>query len=390
MLEGLAAEIEALVVPVDGDALADAFALYDRLAARLCATVAGFEVAGLWEGDGATSMTAWLADRARMPRGRAAGWASRSRKLARLPVTARAYRDGVLSSGQVEAICANLDRETVDLFADHESSVVPTLVELSADEVGQVMGRWREHATADREPKPERAQELHLSRGLGGGWVLDGNLNAETGELLDTALGLVATGEVDGDVPRSNGTRRADALADLARWFLDHQTDHDGGRRQRPHLNLIIDYDRLVAAAGTTAESLSGTVLDQVTTLRLLCDASLHRVIMDGHSAVLDYGHASRTITPPMWAALGVRDRHCRYKGCDRPAAWCEGHHVRPWITDGPTNLNNLVLLCTRHHHLLHRPGWDAKLLPDATFEVTDPKGRVFTTKPPGRLPLAS
>jgi hypothetical protein len=111
---------------------------------------------------------------------------------------------------------------------------------------------------------------------------------------------------------------------------------------------------------------------------------------MDGHSAVLDYGHASRTITPPMWAALGIRDRHCRYKGCDRPAAWCEAHHVRPWITDGPTNLQNLVLLCTRHHHLLHRPGWEAKLLPDATLEVTDPKGRVHTTKPPGRLPLAA
>jgi hypothetical protein len=86
-------------------------------------------------------MTAWLADRGRMPWGRAAGWASRSRKLAKLPVTAQAYRDGVLSTGQVEAICANLDRETVDLFADHERDVVPTLVELSADEVARVMGR---------------------------------------------------------------------------------------------------------------------------------------------------------------------------------------------------------------------------------------------------------
>ena len=108
---------------------------------------------------------------------------------------------------------------------------------------------------------------------------------------------------------------------------------------------------------------------------------------MDGRSAVLDYGTASRTITAPMWAALGVRDRHCRFKGCDRPAAWCEGHHVHPWQFGGPTNLGNLVLLCTRHHHLLHKPGWEAKLLPDATFEVTAPDGRVFTTKPPSRTP---
>ena len=193
MFEGLRAEIESLAVPVDGDAVVEAFGLYDRLAARLCEAVAAFDSAVLWEGDGATSMTAWLADRARMVRGRAAGWASRSRRLAQLPVTARAFADGVLSGGQVEAICANLDRETVGLFADHETEIVPTLAGLSADEVGVAMRRWREHATADREPKPERAQQLHLSRGLHGHWVLDGSLNAETGELLDTTLRLAGT-----------------------------------------------------------------------------------------------------------------------------------------------------------------------------------------------------
>jgi hypothetical protein len=339
----------------------------------------------LWEVDGATSMTAWLADRAGMVRRRAAGWASRSRKLARLPVTARAYADGVLSSGQVEAICANVDRETVELFADHEPELVPALAGLSADEVATAMRRWREHVTADREPKPERPQELHLSRGLDSQWVLDGNLNAATGELLDTALRLAGTDEVEGDVPRSNATRRADALADLARWFLDHQQTQRGGRR-RPHLNIVIDWDNLVADAATTSETLSGTVFDTTTTGRLLCDATLHRVIMDGRSAVLDYGTASRTITAPMWAALGVRDRHCRFKGCDRPAAWCEGHHVHPWQLGGPTNLANLVLLCVRHHHLLHKPGWRAKLLPDATFEVTTPDGRVLTAKPALRV----
>jgi uncharacterized protein DUF222/HNH endonuclease len=393
MFEGLRVEVESLAVPVDGDALVEAFGLYDALAARLCEAVARFDGAGLWDVDGATSMTAWLADRVRLPRRRAAGWASRARKLAQLPVMARAYLDGVLSGGQVEAICANLDRETVGLFADHEPEVIPTLAGLSADEVATAMRRWREHATADREPKSERPQELHLSRGLDSQWVLDGSLNPETGDLLETALRLAGTDEVEGDVPRSNATRRADALADLARYFLDHQQTRRGGRH-RPHLNVVIDWDTLLANAKvTTAETLSGTVFDQATTLRLLCDAVLHRVIMNGDSAVLDYGNASRTITAPMWAALGVRDRHCRFKGCDRPAAWCEGHHVRPWLYGGPTDLLNLVLLCSRHHHLLHKPGWEAKLLPDATFEVTTPDGRILATRPPGRtppLPLAA
>jgi hypothetical protein len=100
MFEGLRAEVESLVVPVDGDALAEAFGLFDRLAARLCESVAEFDEAGLWEVEGATSMTAWLADRARMGRRRAAGWASRSRKLAQLPVTRRAFLDGVCRRGR--------------------------------------------------------------------------------------------------------------------------------------------------------------------------------------------------------------------------------------------------------------------------------------------------
>ena len=82
-----------------------------------------------------------------------------------------------------------------------------------------------------------------------------------------------------------------------------------------------------------------------------------------------------------------IRDEHCRFPGCDRPSTWCEGHHVE-WVThDGPTEPANLVLLCTRHHHRLHQPGWHSKLRPDGTFEVTDPAGRVRASSPPRASP---
>ncbi len=58
------------------------------------------------------------------------------------------------------------------------------------------------------------------------------------------------------------------------------------------------------------------------------------------------------------------------------------------WVTnDGPTNLANIVLLCSRHHHRLHQPGWHATLAPDGTFEVTEPTGRVRNTSPPRAEP---
>jgi Domain of unknown function (DUF222) len=127
MFEELGQAIDGLDIPVDADAVAAVIALRDRLEARISAAVAAVDEASLWELDGATSMTAWLADRAGMARPQAAATASRARKLTNLSVTPRSWRAGVLSSGQVEAIAANLDADTARLFADHEASIVPTL-----------------------------------------------------------------------------------------------------------------------------------------------------------------------------------------------------------------------------------------------------------------------
>jgi hypothetical protein len=139
-------------------------------------------------------------------------------------------------------------------------------------------------------------------------------------------------------------------------------------------------------AAGRGGRVVDGPSLDGATVSRLLCDSALHRVVTSGRSAVLDYGTSTRTIPAPLWNAIVIRDEHCRFPGCDRPSMWCEGHHVI-WVTDGgTTEPSNLVLLCARHHHRLHQPGWQAKLRPDASFEVIDPHGSVRSTSPPRAL----
>jgi hypothetical protein len=147
---------------------------------------------------------------------------------------------------------------------------------------------------------------------------------------------------VESEPARSPARRRADALVDLCRWFLDHQQTHRGGRH-RPHLNVVIE-----AGNGNdldddaVARLLDGPRLDSVTLRRLLCDAGLHRLIAAGRSSVLDYGMTTYTIPASVWAALGIRGEHCRFPGCDRPISWCDGHHVRFWSKGGPTKLSNL------------------------------------------------
>src|SRR4029077_8746214 len=62
-------------------------------------------------------------------------------------------------------------------------------------------------------------------------------------------------------------------------------------------------------------------------------------------------------VSPAMRRAVVLRDGHCRLPGCDRPPAWCDAHHVLHWADGGRTDLCNLILLCRRHHRMLHERG---------------------------------
>jgi hypothetical protein len=378
VLKDLAAAIGGLDIPPGGDGLVAAIELRDCLDARIAQGTAEFEAFGCWGGDASVSMVGWLRAHARMTRRSAQRLRTLALRLRSLPVCAEAYRDGSFSGGQIEAIVFRLDDETTELFAAQEAELVPRLTGLNVAQVSRAMGYWLSRNRPEpTEPKePERS--LHLSQTMDDRWVLDGSLDAEGGSVVATALRLAMPERTD--VLKNPASRRADALVDLCRFFLDHQKTRAGGRH-RPHVNVVVEIEDLLAGRG--GRVVDGPDLDGPTTSRLFCDSAVHRVVMAGRSAVLDYGTATRTIPAPLWNALVIRDEHCRFPNCDRPSVWCEGHHV-VWVTHGgPTELANLVLLCSRHHHVLHQPGWHAKLRPDATFEVTDANGIVRETSPP-------
>jgi hypothetical protein len=387
ILEDLAGAIDDLELPADGRVLTEAFALADRLNAKLLDAVGEHDAAELWRNDGATSMTAWLRHHTRRSGRDAARCARTARRLRQLPVTAAAYRDGVLSSGHVQTIVANLTDRTAGLFADHETELVPDLAALSVSDTAVAMHDWAQRAEAvvgDDPDSPQPKRSLHLSRILDGRRELSGSFDPEGGAVIVTALRLAQTCDVDGEPRRSPAQRRGDALVDLCRWFLDHQQTCRGGRH-RPHLNVIATLHDLEHRG--QGRLLDGSVLDAATLQRLCCDAGIHRVITNGRSSILDYGTTTRTIPANLFNALVIRDRHCRYPGCDRPPDWTEAHHIRRVLDGGPTSLDNLTLQCSRHHHLLHTPGWHAKLLPDNTLIVTTPHGRTLDSQPPSRPP---
>jgi len=101
-----------------------------------------------------------------------------------------------------------------------------------------------------------------------------------------------------------------------------------------------------------------------------------------GSSEPLDIGRRTVVVPGPMRRAVTIRDRHCRFPGCDRPPAWCDAHHVVHWAHGGVTALSNLVLLCRRHHRLVHEGQFRLELT-DGKPSFRRPDGTMLEDRAP-------
>lgn len=384
MLFDLAAAVENLELQPDGEAIAVAIRLRDVLDAKISRAVGIYDAKALYSLDGAVSATGWLKQSCGMSGAAAGSLVKIARRLRQLDVTREAWLAGDLSGGQVQAITANVDDRTIDQLVAQESGVVPLLVPLTVADTAHAMRVWKVNADLLNQDVPLGDQErsVHLSRLLDGRSRLDADLDPEATELAVEALRIAESPDAEGEA-RTAARRRGDALTDIFRFFLDHQ--HDAPKnRNRPHVSIVLDWDRFREGHGGTYAD--GVPASPATVRTTLCDADVSRVVTSGGSVILDLGMTQRLFSDAQFQALVLRDQHCRHPGCDRPPQWCQAHHVIPWEDGGPTDLSNGVLKCTRHHHIGHRPGWTEKLEPDGTLHLTAPDGRTWTTTPPGVL----
>ncbi|MDR2255305.1 MAG: HNH endonuclease [Arthrobacter sp.] len=107
--------------------------------------------------------------------------------------------------------------------------------------------------------------------------------------------------------------------------------------------------------AAFARHSRSDEVVPLSTVTAMLCTDALRLLVTDEAGTAVRMGRQQRPFTRAQRQALAARDRHCRAPGCLAPPAWCHTHHVIPWSVGGPTNLDNAILLCSFHHHELHR-----------------------------------
>ena len=133
------------------------------------------------------------------------------------------------------------------------------------------------------------------------------------------------------------------------------------------------------AAPGCALEG--GGVISSETARRLACSARVQTVVANSTGWIIGVGRTSRE--PPAWMvrALRRRDGGCRFPGCGT-RAHTHPHHVRWWSAKGPTDLDNLVLLCSFHHKCVHELGWSLTLRPDNTVRFYRPDGRRYRAGP--------
>ena len=154
----------------------------------------------------------------------------------------------------------------------------------------------------------------------------------------------------------------------VSRHRTDHLPDssHDPGGEERAAVSTPQGTPRLATRDPTgQKEGLAG---------RLRMAMALLPPVLGGAPAQpLEVGRTSRVVTPPNAPPWPSATAAVASLGCDRPPAWCEAHHLRHWLHGGPTDLENLALLCRAHHRAVHEGGWRLVRRPDGRLTGTPP-----------------
>jgi hypothetical protein len=305
--------------------------------------IADVDRCGAWEEEGARDTAHWLAMRYGMSEWKARRWVVAAHALEALPQLASALASGLLGVDTVVELAR---------FATPE-----TEARLVSWAQGVSFGAVRHRADLEARRAREDVAEIERSRTVswwyfdeGRRFGLEAELPAAQGAIVATALErMAATIPAMPDEPDTvyADARRADALVALCSSRLAEDPDAD-------RATVVIHANGSSGGAG----DLEGDGVAPAQTLeRLLCDARVQTVVEREDGEVLMVGRASRQPTTWMLRQIRYRDRGCRFPGCGI-RRFAEAHHVRWWRNGGRTELDNLVLICSFHHRLVHELGW--------------------------------
>lgn len=330
----------------------------------------------------------------------------RAAVIDRVPVFGEALAAGRIGAEHVDALAnavVKLDSDVRDrLFAVADQ----LLVQAEAMSPDRFARRVRERARRlERDGgvgrNEQQRRETCLSRKLNartgmieGRFALHPELASQIFGAIDREMAaLIAEGEQAGDrdiIDRSVDRNRLAAQA----WGRLIAGGHQQRRPLEADITLLVDHHTAVTGEihdHTICETSDGATLPPTSVQRLLCTGRITPIIIDQHGNTLDAGRTIRNANCTERRALRAMYQCCAFGDCDIAFDRCDIHHILPWELGGPTDLHNLIPLCSRHHHVIHDHGWVLDLSPDRTLTITKPDGQPFALTepdvPPQRQP---
>ena len=365
---------------------------------RLLVLVAEFDRRRGWELGGHRTCAHWLAFRTGIDLGACRERVRAARALVGLPETSASMSRGELSFSAVRAL-------TRVATAENEEDLLELARGSTTAQLERMVRGWKlgsRQDEVDRERERLESRELSIFPDEEGMYVVKGRLTPEVGALLMRAVEAASDALYREKISESVSAethhedpaqRRADALGLVAERALAAgfgEASLSGTRAERYQVMLHVDADTLSEEGGGLGQSEleDGTRVSAETSRRLACDASVVEIVHGRDGSVLDVGRKTRTIPPALRRALEARDRGCRFPGCG--LRFTDAHHVRHWAGGGETTLDNLLLLCSHHHRLVHEQDWKVEWWGKERLPVfIDPRGQAHGSRRPASPTLS-
>ena len=296
-------------------------------------------------------------------------------RLAELPVTSEALASGEIPQGHARLIARASSETPID-----EALLVEAANTQPFDEFARTVKRHQQdqavddgQSLLDRQRKNRKARIFESADS--GMFVLSGEFDQITGARIATALTAKERQLWHREDPKARATpqqRMADALAEL---ICEPAGD---GKSAGTDLLVIADFD-VIKQQLDNPRLADGSAIPIVELHRLALEANILPSIFDTKAQDMWLGRKQRTASEAQRVALIARDQHCI--GCSANPLWCRAHHIIWWSKNGPTDVDNLVLVCDDCHHKIHDHGWQVYKHPETGKYKLKPPNPTDTTK---------
>jgi hypothetical protein len=375
-----------------GEEIGELSARVDAATQRLLACIRKFDQAGGWQQQGAISCAHWLAWRIGLDTATARERCRVARALGALPHIDDGFARGELSYAKVRAMTRVATPANEARLLELARNATGAQLERICRGLRQVNANMAIEAGDEPPPEDRCVRERHLPGGM---VTLELTLSPDEAALIlqaiekardDQRRGQRDAADVSAEAPKAfqGFPTRADGAVHLAQAFLAGDAARPGDGADRYQVVVHLDQDVLAADGERAATLDDGTRVSAETFRRIACDAALIPTLTDRDGAaasVLDIGRRSRTIPAAIQRALWIRDHGCRFPGCLH-TRFLHGHHIQHWLHGGRTSLDNLVLLCPRHHRMVHEDGFAIVTATDGSLIFRSPSHRPLPQNP--------